>query len=76
MRRKIINIGANRNNTQWIHRRVASVIVELDVIHVDGATHAWDLKDVLCVVEQIWILPYKFPVTLEKNCIDLLKFKL
>lgn len=51
---------------------MASVIVELDVIHVDGATHAWDLKDVLCVVEQIRILPYKFFVTLEKNCIDLL----
>lgn len=56
MRGRIINVGANRNDPIGIDRRMASVVMPLDVLHIDCARHAWDLIYVFGVIEQIGIL--------------------
>lgn len=57
MRRRIVNIWANRDYPEWIYRRVATIVVALDVLHIHRAAHAWNLVNVLGIVEQIRVLP-------------------
>jgi hypothetical protein len=47
---------AKRNDPKWIDRRMASIVMPLDVFHVDCTTHARDLKNVFGVIKQIRVL--------------------
>lgn len=73
MWRGIIYIRAERDNSECIDNRVASVVMFLDVIHVNGVTHAWDLIYVFREIEQIRVLTNHLLVALEVNDIDLSK---
>jgi hypothetical protein len=57
MRRRVVDIGAVRDDPEWVYRRVASVVMLLNVFHVYGATHAVYLVNVFYVVEDIRVLP-------------------
>ena len=57
MRRGVIDVWTMRDDPKRVNRRVASIVMLLDVIHVHGATHTRDLKYIFRVVEQIRILP-------------------
>lgn len=50
---------------------MASVVVFLDMFHVDSGTHARDLEDIFSVIEQIRVFPEKLLVALEMNGINL-----
>lgn len=55
MRGRIIDIRAKRDDPIWIDRRMASIVMPLDVLHIHSARHAGNLIYVFGVVEQIWI---------------------
>lgn len=57
MRRRVINIGAKRDDSKWIDGRMASIIMLLYVLHMNRATYPLDLVYIFGVVEQIWVLP-------------------
>jgi len=71
MRRSVIDVWSMRDDPKRVDRRVASIVMLLDVIHVNRATHTGDLENVFRVVEQIRILPYEFLVAFEVDCINL-----
>lgn len=71
MRRGVIDIWSMGDDPKRVDRRVASIVMLLDVIHVHGATHTAYLKYVFRVVEQIRILPQEFLVALEVNRVNL-----
>lgn len=71
MGRRKINIGAKRDDPKWIDRWVASVIVFLDMLHIDSATHAWNLEYVFSIVQQAWVLAKELFIALEVDCINL-----
>lgn len=71
MRSRVVNVRANRNNSQWIHGRMASIIMPLNVFHVHSAAHPGDLENVFGVIEQIGVLSDQLLVALEMNCINL-----
>lgn len=71
MRRRVVNVRANRNNPQWIHGRTASIIMPFDVFHAHSAAHPWNLKNVFRVIEQILVLSDQLLVALEVNRINL-----
>lgn len=71
MRRSVIDVWSMRDDPERVNRRVASIVMLLDVIHVHRATHSGDLENVFRVVEQIWILPYEFLVAFEVDRINL-----
>lgn len=73
MRRSVIDVWSMRDDPKRVDRRVASIVMLLDVIHVNRATHTGDLENVFRVVEQIRILPYEFLVAFEVDCINLVK---
>lgn len=74
MRRRVINVWSTRDDPKRVNRRVASVVMLLDVIHVHCAIHTGDLEYVLRVVEQIRILPQELLVALEVDRINLHAF--
>lgn len=51
MRSGVVDIWTTRNDSIRIDRRVASIIMLLDVFHVDSATHSGDLEDVFRIIE-------------------------
>lgn len=57
MKRRVIDIGAVRDDPEWVYRRVAPVVMLLNVFHVNSATHALDLVDIFYVVEDIRVFP-------------------
>jgi hypothetical protein len=57
MRRRVVNIRAKRNDAKWINRRMASIVMPLDVFHFDCTTDARHLKNVFGVIEEIRVLP-------------------
>lgn len=57
MRRRVVDLWSVRDDSKRINRRMASVIMLLDMDHVHRATHTRDLEYVFRVVEQIRILP-------------------
>lgn len=67
----VVNVGARRDNSVGVYRRVASVVVLPDVLHVHRAAHARDLVDVLGVVEQVWVFPQELLVAFEVNGVNL-----
>ena len=71
MSSRIIDVGAKRNNPKGIDGRMASIIMPLDVFHVDCATHARNLEYVFGVIKQVWELTQQFLVTLEVNGVNL-----
>lgn len=71
MRRRVINIGAKRNDSKWIDCRMASIIMLLDMFHMNRATYSFSLVYIFGVIEQIWILSQQFLVAFEVNCINL-----
>lgn len=71
MRRSVIDVWSMRDDPERVNRRVASIVMLLDVIHVHCATHSGDLENVFRVVEQIRILPYEFLVAFEVDRINL-----
>lgn len=56
MRGWVVDIWAARNYPERIDRRVASIVVSFDVIHLDCAAHSWNLEYVFGVVKQIRVL--------------------
>lgn len=56
MVRQIIDVWAVRNDPIRINGWVASIIVHLDVIHINCAAHARNLEDLFCVIEQVRVL--------------------
>lgn len=71
MRRRVVNIRAKRNDAKWINRRMASIVMPLDVFHVDCTTDPRHLKNVFGVIEEIRVLTKQFLVTLEVDSINL-----
>lgn len=71
MRGRIICIRTKRNDSKRINKRMASVVVVLDMFHDHGATHARDLKNIFSVIKQIRVFPDKLLVALEMNSINL-----
>lgn len=71
MGRRIINVWSKRNDSIWIDGRVTSIIMALDMLHIDSASHARDLIYVFGIIEQIRILSKQFLVALEVNSINL-----
>ena len=65
MRSIIIDVWAHRDSPVWIYGRVTSIVAFLNVLHVNRAV------DVLGVIEQIWIFPYKLLVAFEVNRVNL-----
>lgn len=68
---RVVNIWALRDDPIRIDRRVASIVMLLDMFHVYSAAHTWHLENVFSVIEQIRVLAKKFLVALEMNCINL-----
>ena len=66
-----VYIWALRDYPIRIDRRVASIVMLLDMFHIYSAAHTWDLENVFRVIEQIHVLAKKFLVALEMNCINL-----
>lgn len=56
MRGGVVDIWAARNYPERIDRRMASIVVPFDVIHLDCAAHSRNLENVFGVVEQIRVL--------------------
>lgn len=71
MRRRVINIGAKRNDSKRIDSRMASIIMLLYMFHMNRAAYPFGLVYVFGVIEQIWILSQQFLVAFEVNCINL-----
>lgn len=71
MRSCIVYIWTTGNNSKWIDGRVASIVMLLDMLHMDSATHSRDLIYVFSIVEQIWVLAKELLVALEVNSINL-----
>jgi len=71
MRSIIIDVWAHRDNPVWIYGRVTSIVALPNVLHVHRAANARNLVDVLGVIEQIWIFPYKLLVAFEVNRVNL-----
>ena len=71
MGRGIVNGWTRRNDPKRVYGRMASVVMPLDVRHVDRAAHSRNLVDVFRVIEQVRVLAQQFLVAFEMNCIDL-----
>jgi hypothetical protein len=69
----VVDVGACWDNPVGVYRRVASVVVFPDVLHLHRAADARDLIDVLGVVEKVWVLPEELLVAFEVNSINLSK---
>ena len=67
----VVDVGASGDNPVGVYRRMASVVVLPDVLHVNAAANARDLVDVLGVVEQVWVFPQRLLVAFEVDGIDL-----
>jgi hypothetical protein len=65
------DVGAYRDNPVGVYGWMASVVVLPYVLHIDRATHARNLVDVLGVIEQIRVFPDELLVALEMNNINL-----
>lgn len=68
---RVVYIWALRDDPKRIDRRVASIVMLLDMFHVYSAAHTWDLENFFRVIEQIWVLAEKFLVAFEMNRINL-----
>ena len=40
MWQRVVDVRPQRNDSCWVHRFMAGVIVVLDVLHIDGRCHA------------------------------------
>lgn len=56
MRGREINVGTRGDDSIFVDCGMASVVVSLDVRHVDGVRNARNLVDIFSVVEEIWVL--------------------
>ena len=65
MRCRVVDLLAHGHNSIRIDRRMAPVVMVLDVPHVHRLTNAWDLVQILSIIEQIRILPNELLVALE-----------
>lgn len=53
---RIVDIRTMRNNSKWINRWMAPIVVLLNVLHLDRATNSGDLENVFRVTEDVGIL--------------------
>ena len=70
MRRRIIDLRPDRHDARRVDRRVAAVIVRLDVVQVDRLGHARHLVEVAQVVRQVRIVGDPPQIALEMPDID------
>ena len=61
----IVDIGPNGDDPIRVDGRMTPVIMLLDVIHVNRVGHTRQLVNVLCVVEEVWVLANETFVALE-----------
>lgn len=57
VRRRVVDVRSLGDDPERVYRRVASVVMLLNMFHVHSATHSTDLVDIFYVVEDIRILP-------------------
>jgi hypothetical protein len=68
---RIVNVRAERNDSKGIDSGMTSIIMPLNMLHVNSATHARNLEDVFGVVEHIRVISEQLFVAFEVNCINL-----
>ena len=67
MRGRIIDIWPHRNDSKWIDRSMASILMQLYMFHVHCATNAKDLEDAFNIIEEVWVFPQQLHVALKVN---------
>lgn len=55
MRGRVVDVGATRDDSERIDRRVAAVVMLLNVLHVHRAANSGDLEYFFGVVEDVGI---------------------
>lgn len=73
MGRSIVNIWTLWDDSKWIDGWMTSIVMLLNVLHVNCTAHARDLENVFGVIEYIWIFAQQLLIALEVNSVDLQK---
>lgn len=69
----VVHRLTHRDNTGGVDRRMTTIVVILNMVHIDSPTDTWNLKQLLGVIEQIGILTNQLLVRLEVNKVNLIK---